>query len=385
MKMDKNKHLSEKAGIFSLKGVKGLNSRAASNIRSLNLTAFSRRNLKKSGINMSLYFMLVVMIETLLVIATAAGITFLLDRFFHVTLDISPILLLLLFSLALGIAFAAVMRTIFIEPIEQLSHAMNNVADGEFSTRLETKSIINEIQEIYDNFNLMTGDLASTEILQTDFISNVSHEIKTPITAIEGYTMLLQDSQCTQEEQSQYIEKILFNTKRLSELVGNILLLSRIENQSIETKNSKFRVDEQIRQSIMLLEPQWAEKDIEFDVELEKVECIGNRSLLIHVWNNLIGNAVKFSPEHASVTVFLREQDNAVQFIVEDNGPGISEEERKHIFDKFYQGDSSHRQEGNGLGLALVKRILDQCGGSIATENRDCGGCRFTVSLPIGG
>jgi len=374
---------SDNSRYWNSKKLKEFNKRAINNVKALNLTAINSVKNSKGSIGMSLYFMLVVMAEVIIVIGVAAAITYLTDLVFDITINMHPILLLLLFSLAIGVAFAAVLRSIFVDPIERLSEAMNEVASGDFDTRIETKSRINEIQDIYSNFNLMASELGSTEILQTDFISNVSHEIKTPINAIEGYTMLLQDSQCTAEEQAQYIDKILFNTKRLSELVGNILLLSKIENQAIETKVVKFRVDEQIRQSIMLLEPKWAEKDIEFDVELEHVECIGNSGLLMHVWNNLIGNAVKFSPDGGTVAINLEKQEDSVRFIVEDCGPGITEEEEKHLFDKFYQGDSSHKQEGNGLGLALVKRILDQCEGTITAENREGGGCRFTVSLSV--
>ncbi len=363
--------------------VKEMNAKALANVKMLNLTALRSGEKNKGGIGMSLSFVLIVMAETLLVIGIAAVGTFLLEWGFNINLNIHPLLLLILFSLALGVAFSFVLKAIFINPIEQLGKAMNEVASGHFETRLETKSNINEIQEIYSNFNLMTKALGSTEVLQTDFVSNVSHEIKTPVNAIEGYTMLLQDRQCTEEEREQYVEKILFNTRRLSELVGNILLLSKIENQAIETKIVHFRVDEQIRQSIMLLEPKWEPRCIDFDVELDEVECLGNSTLLLHVWNNLIGNAVKFSPEGGVVRIRLAGTDGVVLFTVEDDGPGITEEEQQHLFDKFYQGDSSHKQEGNGLGLALVRRILDLCGGEISAENRSEGGCRFTVSLPL--
>ena len=246
--------------------------------------------------------------------------------------------------------------------------------------RLNTKSSSQEIQEIYSGFNMMVQELSATEILQTDFVSNVSHEFKTPINAIEGYATLLQDCDNLTEEQKEYVNKIYLNTKRLSNLVGNILLLSKVENQTISNKNTKFRLDEQIRQAIVLLESEWEKKDIEFDADMQRLEYTGNEALLFHVWSNLIGNAIKFNPEGGAIRIKLYKEEQNIVFTIEDNGPGISEDFKKHIFDKFYQIDSSHKQEGNGLGLALVKKILDVCQGSVIVENLEIG-CRFTVRL----
>ena len=260
---------------------------------------------------------------------------------------------------------------------------MGKVADVDFSVRLQTKSSSKEIQEVYSGFNLMAHELTSTEILQSDFVSNVSHEFKTPINAIEGYTTLLQGCDNLDEEHQQYVEKILFNTKRLSTLVGNILLLSKIENQAIQTHQSTFRLDEQIRQSIVALEPSWTKKDIELDVDLEDIVYTGSENLLHHVWNNLIGNAIKFNPQFGLLKVSLKKMDKNIVFTVTDSGPGLSEEAMKHLFDKFYQGDTARKEEGNGLGLALVKRILTIVDGEISAENLSGGGCTFTVRLKI--
>ena len=243
-------------------------------------------------------------------------------------------------------------------------------------------SFITEVGESYQSFNVMTKELRATEVLQMDFVSNVSHEFKTPINAIEGYTMLLQGEELSQEQEG-YVEKILFNTKRLSGLVGNILLLSKLENQNIPMKKTKYRLDEQIRQAFLSLESKWTEKEIGFQVELEEVKYTGNEGLLMHIWMNLLDNAIKFSPAKGTITMFLKQEKNSVKFIVEDEGPGIEEDVKTRIFDKFYQVDGSHKAEGNGLGLALVKRIVDSAGGTIKAENREYGGCRFVVELPI--
>lgn len=291
------------------------------------------------------------------------------------------LLLLNIFCLIIAMIATRFILKRFLEPIKTLGEAMQKVADGDFSTRVETKSTSAEIQEIFSGFNIMTEELASTEILQTDFVSNVSHEFKTPINAIEGYTTLLQSTENIDEVENEYIEKILFNTKRLSSLVSNILLLSKIENQSIQTNQVKFRLDEQIRETIVALEQNWTEKNIELNVELEKTEYYGSEALTYHIWSNIIGNAVKFSPNGGTVKINLTKEQDNILFTVEDNGPGLSEEAKKHLFDKFYQEDSSHKQEGNGLGLALVKRIVTILGGEVYAENTENGGCRFTVTL----
>lgn len=285
--------------------------------------------------------------------------------------------------LFIGVLVTSLLSKFFFDPIKKLRQAMDRVAEGDFSVRLEEKSSSKEIMEIYTGFNLMTHELSVTEILQTDFVSNVSHELKTPINAIEGYSTLLQDSENLSEDQQEYVEKILFNTRRLSSLAGSILLLSKLENQQIPTNQTDYRLDEQIRQSIVALEGAWVSKDIELDVEMDAVSYLGNEPMMRHVWDNLIGNAIKFSPAGSLITIRLQKERQELVFTVEDQGPGLTEEAQKHLFDKFYQADSSHRQEGNGLGLALVKRILTIEKGQVTAQNLPEGGCRFTVKLQM--
>ena len=283
--------------------------------------------------------------------------------------------------LLVGILVTSLLAKYFFNPIKKLRSAMDRVADGDFSVRLEDKSSSKEIMEIYTGFNLMAHELSGTEILQTDFVSNVSHEFKTPINAIEGYSTLLQDSENLTDDQREYVDKILFNTRRLSSLVGSILLLSKLENQQIPTNRKSYRLDEQIRQSIVAQEPRWSEKNIEFDAELDRVEYLGNEPMMHHVWDNLLSNAVKFSPEGGVIKLRLTKKLKRLIFTIEDQGPGLTEDALSHLFDKFYQADTSHKQEGNGLGLALVKRILTIEGGQVTAENLPEGGCRFTVTL----
>ena len=337
---------------------------------------------KKRGTGLGFYFTMAIFGEVCLSILVGVGLILVLNRLFRVTLSIPSVIWVLVASSAVAGIIALLLNHRILRPIRNLGSAMNRVAGGDFKLRIDSTSRSGDIQQLYKDFNVMVSELEKTEVLQSDFVSNVSHEFKTPINAIEGYTMLLQDTGEGTPEQREYVDKILHNTRRLSSLIGDILLLSKVENQTIAREETEFRLDEQVRQSILSLEPQWSEKETDFDVELEEISYRGDERLLLHVWNNLIGNAVKFNPPNAAVRLRLSRSDGGVIFTVEDEGPGIPPEAQKHIFDKFYQGDSSHREEGNGLGLALVKRILNVCGGEIAQENLPGRGCRFTVRLP---
>ena len=336
---------------------------------------------KKPQFNLRLYFIVIVMVEITVSFLIAVLLAVLLNYLTRGNIFLPLMVWQIVLSLLIGATISAFLSKWFFGPIIQLGDAMKKVADGDFSVRLNADKGIREIQDIYTNFNLMATELGATEILQTDFVSNVSHEFKTPINAIEGYATLLQGDENMSQEMEEYVKKILFNTKRLSGLVGNILLLSKVDNQAIQSRTSTFRLDEQIRQSVVLLEPQWSKKDIEFDVDLEHVEYTGDESMLMHVWNNLIGNAIKFDPVGGYVGIKMKQRDGVITVTVEDNGPGVEEEAMKHIFDRFYQADSSHKEEGNGLGLALVKRIMDTNKGKVYVENRIGGGSRFTVIL----
>ena len=337
---------------------------------------------KKRGTGLGFYFTMAIFGEVCLSILVGVGLILVLNRLFGVTLSIPSVIWVLVASSAVAGIIALLLNHRILRPIRNLGSAMNRVAGGDFKLRIDSTSRSGDIQQLYKDFNVMVSELEKTEVLQSDFVSNVSHEFKTPINAIEGYTMLLQDTGEGTPEQREYVDKILHNTRRLSSLIGDILLLSKVENQTIAREETEFRLDEQVRQSILSLEPQWSEKETDFDVELEEISYRGDERLLLHVWNNLIGNAVKFNPPNAALRLRLSRSDGGVIFTVEDEGPGIPPEAQKHIFDKFYQGDSSHREEGNGLGLALVKRILNVCGGEIAQENLPGRGCRFTVRLP---
>lgn len=341
--------------------------------------------MKKKGNGRSslrLRFILICMSQLVLVAALSELAGWAFRHWFGVTPELPIFVWAMVFSGTIGVAVTNHMTKMLIDPIAKLRSAMREVADGDFKVEAKCESRIQDVQDIYDSFNSMVRELSTTETLQTDFISDVSHEFKTPINAIEGYASLL-EGEPSPEEQRAYVEKILFNTRRLSALTGNILLLSKLSNQSILPQKTQFRLDEQIRQAIVALEQKWSEKELGFEVELAETPFFGYESLLPHVWTNLIGNAVKFSPKGGEIRIKMMRTEGAVVFTIEDDGPGIVPGDEEHIFTKFYQSESSHGMEGNGLGLALVRQIVEMSGGSVDVQNLEVGGCRFTVRLPL--
>ncbi|MEA5047150.1 MAG: HAMP domain-containing sensor histidine kinase [Eubacteriales bacterium] len=285
-------------------------------------------------------------------------------------------------TILLGTGIAAYASTKMLSPILKINDAAKKVAKGDFSVRLEEKSIAKEIEEIATSFNIMVRELANTETLRNDFVSNVSHEFKTPLSAIEGYTTLLQDEGLSKQEQAQYIERILENTGRLTRLTQSILSLSQLENQEIVLQKENYMLDEQIRRVLLGYEPLWEEKELAIDLNLEATPFLGSKALLAQVWSNLIDNAIKFSNKGGTLSIGCRADSGMVCVFVRDTGVGMAEDVKKHAFDKFYQGERSHSMKGNGLGLALVKRIVVLCGGSIRLESEEGKGTKITVLLP---
>ena len=255
---------------------------------------------------------------------------------------------------------------------------MQDVAKGDFSVVLKHKSAIPGLRKMRDNFNTMTQELSGMNTLSNDFIVNVSHEFKTPISAIEGYAALLQKNDIDDETRKKYLEKIVENARNLSDLTGNILRLSKLEHQEILTEET-FRLDEQIRRVLLLLEKEWEEKHIVLDLDLPRTEYRGNRELMLMVWHNLIGNAIKYSYDGGTVGVAIKSGEKTV-VTVTDNGIGIDGKDLERVFEKFFQADKS-RSSGNGLGLALVKKIVELHGGKVWAESSPETGTRFTVEL----
>ena len=288
----------------------------------------------------------------------------------------------LLTGIVVGTVISIFVSKRFLSPIDRINRAFTKVSKGDFKVRLPKESKIKEIAEMNRSFNSMVMELSNIETLRSDFISSVSHEFKTPIAAIDGYATLLENPDVSEHERAQYTEKILSNSKKLVSLSENILYLSKIENRNFIDETAPYRLDEQIRKELLLLEPMWSKKNIDFDISLPKITYVGNEPLLRHVWHNLFTNAIKYSGEGGKIKILLHAKDKKIVFSISDNGVGMSEDVKKHIFEKFYQGDTARKSEGNGLGLALVKRILDIEGGEISVESELGKGSEFTVILP---
>ena len=229
----------------------------------------------------------------------------------------------------------------------------------------------------------MVRELKKNEIFKSDFISNVSHEFKTPLSTIQGYATLLQSPDLTLDERNIYTSYIIEACQKLTTLTSNILKLSKIDNQEIKINYHSYRLDEQIREVILSYEKQWTEKNIDLDIELDELYINSDEDMLNQVWANLIGNAIKFSNQNGIIKIRLTKKEGCVEFVIEDNGIGMSQETMEHIYDKFYQGDNSHSKEGNGLGLSLVKKILDLIGGEIEVSSKLDQGTCFIVNIKV--
>ncbi len=267
--------------------------------------------------------------------------------------------------------------------IADIDSATKEIANGNYNIRLEEKSRLYELNDMAQNFNLMAKDLAASEIMKNDFISNVSHEFKTPLAAIEGYATLLQKDNLSEEKIKNYAKNIALNSKRLSKMTSNILLLSSLDNGKKEIDKVEFCLDEQIREIVLLFEKEWNEKNVTLDLELEDCFFFGHKELLSHIWQNLFGNAIKFSDKDDTIEIKLISSEDSIKIIFKDYGCGMSEEETKRVFDRFYQAENSRASEGNGLGLAIVKRIIDVHKGEINVFSNAGEGSTFTIILPI--
>lgn len=265
--------------------------------------------------------------------------------------------------------------------IKELENATERVARGDFDVEVALTGN-EDIDSYIENFNQMVHELKGIETLKEDFISNVSHEFKTPLSVIQSYSKALRHDNLDADTRAQY-EKILDdNIKKLSNLTTNILNLSRLENQETSLSKSEFLLDEQLRQCILSLEPAWAQKNINFSLDLPSTKYVGFEELIAQVWQNIISNAIKFSDTNGNIDIKLFNENDIVCVEIKDYGIGMDEETKSKIFDKFYQGDTSHSKDGNGLGLALVKRILHICNGKIDVDSAPNAGTTFTVSLP---
>lgn len=334
----------------------------------------------RTAVLLSLSVLLLVFVTVSLTMASVYGL-FCLGVLNENNYRLAPLVLVAI-SMVIGTVMAMTFGRHPVRIVEQASALMSRVAKGDFTAQMPVQGRAEEFHEIARSFNVMVQELAGTEMLRNDFVENVSHEFKTPLTAIEGYTTLLQKPDLSEEKRLEYTRRILVSTQRLNALTGNILLLSRLENQQMQVKRERYCLDEQLRECILLLEDEWSAREIDLDIDLTDCEITANRDLLAQVWQNVIGNAVKFTPRSGKISVALRQTDTGPEVTVADNGCGMTGEQQRHMFEKFYQGDRSRSTQGNGLGLALAKRIVDLHGGTIQVQSAPDQGTKMTISIP---
>ncbi len=351
-----------------------------------------KKTKRKGRVSLTLLIALLVFAMQLFSVLAAIGIIVILMRtgiIKEISEElISPINLLFLMaavSLLAGSLMATSSGKLILRPVNRLIDQMNRLASGDFKARIQFGRPIAAhpaFQEFETSFNKMAQELENTQMLRADFINNFSHEFKTPIVSIAGFAKLLKRGNLTPEQQREYLDIIETESLRLAAMATNVLDMTKVENQTILTDLSHFNLSEQLRNCILLLlEGKWKGKAVEFSVEFDEYMITGDQELLQHVWINLLDNAIKFSEEYTAVTVAIREQQDALEVSVSNFGPQIPEDQQSRIFDKFYQADESHSTEGNGIGLALVRKIVQLHEGEVSVTSEK-GITTFTVTLP---
>ena len=294
-------------------------------------------------------------------------------------------LLVILFLSVLCSAIDILRRHLMVDkPTEKILQATEKIANGDFSVRLTPHrryGKYDQYDEIMENINTLAEALGKSEMLNADFIANVSHELKTPLAVIQNYAAALQTKNLDEQTRMAYAATLQSASIRLATLVANILKLNKLENQKILPEKTTFRLDEQLTQSVLLFEEQIEQKNLTLSCTLEEIQIFSAEELLEIVWNNLLSNAVKFTNDGGMVGLTLKKAGKNVVVEVSDTGCGISPETGKRIFDKFYQGDTSHASQGNGLGLALVKKVIHVLGGEISVHSEIGKGSTFIVTL----
>ncbi len=287
-------------------------------------------------------------------------------------------------SLLVGSVIAGFIVRIPLKPINNLINGLNTLASGNYSVRLSPMGIFKKFPlfvKLTDSFNKLAEELQNTELLRSDFINNFSHEFKTPIVSIAGFAKLINKGNLPDEQKKEYLSVIEEESLRLSGLATNVLNMTKIENQNILTNVSEYNLSEQLRVCILMLEEKWSDKQLEFKLDFREHTIVADQELLAQVWINIIDNAVKFSPAGEIVEINIKSNEDRIYVSVINVGDPIPEDKRQRIFNKFYQLDVSHGTEGNGIGLAVVKRVVDLHGGSVSV-NCENNMTMFTINLP---
>lgn len=337
------------------------------------------------GLVLFVFFMMIVcflIIGCLILILVKTNLIKYVPRFSHPYRFFGPFIIIFIFSLFIGTMLTILFSHKMLAPFKRAIAAINQVASGDFDTTLDYDRAPYELIELSQSFNRMTKELSGIETLRSDFINHFSHEFKTPIVSIQGFAKLLKDPELSEKERQAYIDIIIQESRRLTTLSTNVLNLTKVETIEILTEKKDIQLDEQLRQVILLLEPKWQAKRLQFELDLPETLITSSDDLLQQVWINLIDNAIKFSPPTSSITINLNDLGEQVVVTITDHGLGMTPTTQSHIFNKFYQGEDSHANEGNGLGLSIVKRIVELCQGKINLKSELNQGSTFSVTLP---
>ena len=287
-------------------------------------------------------------------------------------------------SLLAGVLVTAFSGKLYLQPVNRFIDQLNRLAAGDFKARIQFGKPISSFsvfREIQESFNTAAAELEQTEVLRSDFINNFSHEFKTPIVSIAGFAKLLRRGNLTPEQQEEYLAVIEEESLRLAYMANSVLDLTQIENQTILTNVTRFNVSEQVRSAILLLEEKWTKRNLDFNLRIGEVDVCANEELLKHVWINLLDNAIKFTEDYGCVDILVEEQEDRVVVAISNTGKPIPQESIKRIFNKFYQADESHSTQGNGIGLAIVKKVVALHQGTVTVQSNPTL-TTFTVALP---
>ncbi len=358
---------------------------------------FARKN---SHRRMALIYGGLIFFSTLLTVILSAYLTYFGITRIHFIHDyVTTSIVTFLLVLVVVSAFIGMILTIIIvhfpmRPISRIISAVDTLADGDFTVRVPDNYTLSPMRALAKSVNRLAEELGNTELLRSDFIDDFSHEFKTPIVSIRGFARILRNGNCTEEEKNEYLDIILEESTRLASLSTNVLNLNRIEKQTIRTNDQLFNFAEMVRRVILMLETKWSRKNISLDIDLDELDYYGDPDLLSQLCINIIDNAIKFSPADGDVKISLKPAPGAediskgrshprpcIIFTVEDNGSGMTSDEKNRVFEKFFQGDSSHSTEGNGLGLSVVQKIVTLYNGNISIESTPGEGSTFIIEL----
>ena len=284
-------------------------------------------------------------------------------------------------SFVIGIILTVLFRKFIISPLYSAYAALDRIAQGDYDVEIKPRGI-KSVSRVAKHINTTAKELRSVEIMRNDFINNFSHEFKTPIISIEGFAKMLRDEVLSDEEREEYLNIIINESHRLAELSTNILTLNKLENQTLLSGQTTFNVTEQIRLCVVLLESKWSEKNINLDFEGNDYEIYANEALLQQLWINILDNSVKYSEIGGDIKISVKKSGKQLRFTFADTGKGMTEDESRHAFERFYQADLDHKTSGNGIGLAVAKKICELHEGDIKLESTLGEGTAVTVSLP---